>query len=137
MPKAISACLIYTVNVHVNVLIHDIQSVCMYVITELIWSNLVFVAQSLNNSLNFNKLLIIFCSVCCKLIIILCCCFKESISSSSRSTLEADEQLATLPFLLHVATLSPNLLKGTIKELFDFCKWNLLVLCSTVFPLCC
>jgi len=45
--------------------------------------------------------------------------FHESISSSPKSDLEPDEQLATLPFLLHIATLSPDLLKGTITEFLD------------------
>ena len=49
--------------------------------------------------------------------------FQESITKSTKSDLEREEQLSTLPFLLHIATLSPNLLKGTITEFIDVCKF--------------
>ena len=47
---------------------------------------------------------------------------QESITKSTKSDPEREEQLSTLPFLLHIATLSPNLLKGTITEFIDVCK---------------
>ncbi|XP_074639555.1 integrator complex subunit 5-like [Acropora palmata] len=45
--------------------------------------------------------------------------FHESIPNTAGTDIKPVEQLATLPFLLHVATLSPSLLRGTIKEFLD------------------
>ncbi|XP_068726857.1 integrator complex subunit 5-like isoform X3 [Montipora capricornis] len=53
--------------------------------------------------------------------------FHESIPCSAKTAINPAEQLATLPFLLHVATLSPNLLKGTIKEFLDALSPEVLV----------
>ncbi|KAL9989570.1 hypothetical protein ACROYT_G004133 [Oculina patagonica] len=53
--------------------------------------------------------------------------FHESITNSAKSDLQREEQLSTLPFLLHIATLSPNLLKGTITEFIDVLTPEVLV----------
>ncbi|XP_027049522.1 integrator complex subunit 5-like [Pocillopora damicornis] len=42
--------------------------------------------------------------------------FHESIATSPKSNVEREERLSTLPFLLHIATSSPDLLRGTITE---------------------
>ena len=49
--------------------------------------------------------------------------FQESITTSPKCNVEREEQLSTLPFLLHTATSSPNLLKGTITEFITACKY--------------
>lgn len=53
--------------------------------------------------------------------------FHESTTKSSKTDPEREEQLSTLPFLLHIATLSPNLLKGTITEFIDVLTPEVLV----------
>ena len=49
--------------------------------------------------------------------------FQESIATSPKSNVEREERLSTLPFLLHIATSSPDLLRGTITEFITACKY--------------